>query len=246
MNAMLRLAHVIIASLAALACSAALATVTIGGTRVIYPSDARDVSVRLSNIGKYPSLVQAWVDDGDLSKKPEELDVPFSVTPNIVRMDAGRNQVLRVVFDGADLPKDRETVYWLNVLEIPPRPDKTVTNYLQFSVRTRIKLFYRPTTLKGADKAIEQLKWSLPSRTADGEWAVHVENPTPFHVSFSEIKPESPDGTPLEPLNGMVPPFGDLTLRFKVKAEDRAKIQKLMFRWVNDFGGQVDGEVVPR
>ncbi len=50
------------------------------------------------------------------------------------------------------LPKDRESVFWFNVLEVPPKPDAaTVANQslLQLAFRTRIKLFYRPEALKG-------------------------------------------------------------------------------------------------
>ncbi|CAI2124777.1 putative chaperone protein EcpD [Serratia fonticola] len=37
-----------------------LASVVISGTRVIYPSDAREVSVKISNVGPSPVLLQAW------------------------------------------------------------------------------------------------------------------------------------------------------------------------------------------
>ena len=37
-------------------CANALANVIISGTRVIYPADARDVSVQLSNRGETPSV----------------------------------------------------------------------------------------------------------------------------------------------------------------------------------------------
>jgi P pilus assembly chaperone PapD len=37
------------------------------------------------------------------------------------------------------LPQDRETVYYFNLREIPPRSDKA--NTLQIALQTRIKLF---------------------------------------------------------------------------------------------------------
>ena len=41
------------------------AEIVIHGTRVIYPSDAREVTLQVSNNGSKPALVQAWLDEGD-------------------------------------------------------------------------------------------------------------------------------------------------------------------------------------
>ena len=38
------------------------ASVVIGTTRVIYQEKDREVTVRLTNDGKHPALVQAWID----------------------------------------------------------------------------------------------------------------------------------------------------------------------------------------
>ncbi len=85
------------------------------------------------------------------------------------------------------LPKDRESVFWFNVLEVPPKPDADkVANQslLQLAFRTRIKLFYRPEGLNGLPSdAPAALKWSWA--TSAGKTALRVANPTPYHVSFS-------------------------------------------------------------
>lgn len=100
---------------------AASASVVITGTRVIYPSDAREVSVKLANKGKKPVLIQSWIDDGDVKAKPETIHVPFILTPPINRVEPDKSQTLRISYTGKLLPTDRETVYWLNVLEIPAK-----------------------------------------------------------------------------------------------------------------------------
>jgi chaperone protein EcpD len=90
----------------------AQASVTIGGTRVIYPMDQREVTVKLENDSKNPSLVQVWMDDGNADSKPGEAKVPFVITPPIFRMDPRKTQMLRVIFSGdTALPQDRESVY---------------------------------------------------------------------------------------------------------------------------------------
>ena len=57
------------------------AEIILHGTRVIYPSDAREVTLQVSNNGSKPSLVQAWIDDGDPKSTPDQSKVPFMITP---------------------------------------------------------------------------------------------------------------------------------------------------------------------
>ncbi|MGS9149438.1 fimbria/pilus periplasmic chaperone, partial [Salmonella enterica subsp. enterica serovar Infantis] len=73
------------------------------------------------------------------------------------------------MYTGEPLPRDRESGFYLNVLDIPSRPETEESetdggpiNYLQLAVRSRIKLFFRPDTLSQsqADER-RQVKWSL-------------------------------------------------------------------------------------
>lgn len=41
------------------------ASVVLDATRVIYPEDKSEVTVRMTNEGEQPKLVQVWIDDGD-------------------------------------------------------------------------------------------------------------------------------------------------------------------------------------
>lgn len=43
------------------------------------------------------------------------------------------------------LAQDKESLYYFNLREIPPKTDKA--NTLQIALQTRIKLFYRPAGL---------------------------------------------------------------------------------------------------
>ncbi len=54
------------------AAPAAQAEIVIHGTRVIYPSDAREVTLQVSNNGSKPALVQAWIDEGDPKSTPDQ------------------------------------------------------------------------------------------------------------------------------------------------------------------------------
>ena len=52
------------------------AEIVIHGTRVIYPSDAREVTLQVSNNGSKPALVQAWIDEGDPKSTPDQSKSP--------------------------------------------------------------------------------------------------------------------------------------------------------------------------
>ena len=58
----------------------------------------------------------------DVHSTPESVDAPFLITPPLFRMDAQKEQSLRIVYTHDQLPADRESLFWLNVLEVPPKP----------------------------------------------------------------------------------------------------------------------------
>lgn len=124
----------------------AKAGVVITGTRLVYPASQKEVTVKLNNNGARPVLVQSWVDSGDIQSSPTSSKSPFVLSPPVSRIDPSKGQSLRLVFTGAALPTNRESVFWLNVLEIPPKAEgPTDLNMLQMAFRSRIKIFIAPT-----------------------------------------------------------------------------------------------------
>ena len=234
------------------ALSDASAAVTIMGTRVVYNATDRDVTVQLANAGASPALVQAWVDLGDPKAAPETIDAPFVLSPPMFRIDPNRKQNLRMVFTGRDLPKDRESLFWLNVLEIPPKPGASAgENYLQFSVRSRIKIFYRPAKLAGdANSAAKLVQWKY--RKEGDKIRITADNPTPYHVSFSEIILSSlPKASDIEDVakaatasigstvTGMVLPMSSAEFVVQGIPPTAPPPSSLVYSSVNDWGGFV-------
>lgn len=169
----------------------AQAKVVVNATRVIYPAQEREVSVRLSNLATdEPSVLQVWLDTGDERATPDTVEVPFELTPPVFRMEPGSGQTLRLRYTGEPLPKDRETLFWFNVLEIPPvaADDAAEAKLLQFAYRTRLKAFFRPEglPLKVADAAA-QLQWSVQRSEDQAGYRLQVYNPTPYFISFSSL-----------------------------------------------------------
>ncbi|MBA8562582.1 fimbria/pilus periplasmic chaperone [Citrobacter freundii] len=129
------------------------AGIVIYGTRVIYPADKKEVLVQLMNQGNRSSLVQSWIDDGDSSLPPEKIHVPFMITPPVAKVVGNSGQQLKIKKMSNMLPNNKESLFYLNVLDIPPNnPDSAGKNILKFAMQNRIKLIYRPTGISQVNK----------------------------------------------------------------------------------------------
>ncbi|WP_336853700.1 fimbria/pilus periplasmic chaperone [Pseudescherichia vulneris] len=174
----------IFAALLAVTTLPAWSGVYIYGTRVIYPAAQKEVTVQLMNKGDRSALVQAWIDDGDTQTPPEKLQVPFLLTPPVVKVNGNTGQQLKIKFLKANLPQDRESLYYLNVLDIPPNTDNDAgTNKLKFALQNRIKLIYRPTSVAGVNKEIFS-KIHI-TRAKNG---LNIENGSANWLTITEIK----------------------------------------------------------
>jgi P pilus assembly chaperone PapD len=161
-----------------LVAATAHAGVIINGTRLVYHGDKKESSLGLSNPDNTDYLVQSWVDSGgkNLAK------APFLITPPLFRLNGKEENVLRVVRTGGNLPEDRESLFWLNIKSIPSSKKIEGVNTLQIAVNTRIKLIYRPTTVKGKPESVaDKLEWHR-----EGNDLV-VNNPTPFYMNFQSV-----------------------------------------------------------
>ncbi|MCJ1886105.1 fimbria/pilus periplasmic chaperone [Pseudomonas sp. LA21] len=164
----------------------AQASIVITGTRVVYDAAQREVTVKLSNDGQSPMLVQSWIDEGNVQATPDTSAAPFMLTPPIARIDPSKGQALRVRYTGQkSLPQDKESLFWLNVLEVPPSSAEG-QNKLKIAFRSRLKLFYRPAGLPGNPTvAAEQLQWRLQQKGA--EWALECRNDSPYYISLGKV-----------------------------------------------------------
>jgi chaperone protein EcpD len=217
----------------------AMADLVLSGTRVVYPANKKDVTVQLTNKGKNPLLAQSWIDDGDPSARPETVDVPFYLTPPVSRIDPEKGQTLRIVYNQPKLPKDRESIFWLNVLEIPAKAKKGEKgegeNTLQLAFRTRVKLFFRPENLKvQPNEAAKMVVWNKA-----GDKKLTADNPSPYYISFSNVD-LSAAGKKIEVGDAMLAPFSktDMTAKQSISGGN----WMVKYAYVNDYGGSESGE----
>ncbi|RUI47801.1 molecular chaperone [Pseudomonas aeruginosa] len=99
----------------------ASASLSVIGTRFIYPAGVSALTIRVGNVGTRPALVQAWLDRGDETADPSAVTVPFILSPPLLRMDPQETQALQLRHTGEPLPDDRESLFWVNLLEADNR-----------------------------------------------------------------------------------------------------------------------------
>jgi chaperone protein EcpD len=225
-------------SLSLLWCGLAQAGIVIQGSRIVYPAKEREVSIKMTNIGEQPSLVQAWVDKGNEKLTADKADGPFLITPPITRVEAKKGQTLRLVYTGDEAAsRKQETVFWLNVLDVPPMPKDREANFLQVAVRSRLKIFYRPEGLPGnPNQAAEGLTWSVV-QTSNG-YALRARNDAAFHVSLAVVQLVSGGKTfsvSKEDVK-MIPPGASVDLPVPGLAGQLGAGTKIDYQWVTDYG----------
>ncbi|GMR28333.1 fimbria/pilus periplasmic chaperone [Stenotrophomonas sepilia] len=217
------------------------ARVVVEGNRVIYTEGTKELSVRTQNAGKGPVLVQAWVSAYGARTSPADSDAPFVILPPVVRIDEGKHQVFRLRFLGDDLPADRESVFTLNLAEIPASPvgEAASTAVLNIVLRNRLKLFYRPQSISKlhASDAIEGLRWSVVS---EGQrWALEAKNDSPFHVSTVSASVTVNGRSTAASNVDMLRPYG--AQRFPLPGTfSAASSGNVTFKYINDHGGVVE------
>lgn len=159
------------------------AALTISSTRVVFDSDKRNVSLRVLNPSSKPFAVQTWV---NTIADDQTTAVPFIASPPLFRLNANKEQQVQINGLPQSLPKDRESLFYFNIQEIPQLESRE-TNQLNIALRTRIKMFWRPTELTGSPlDSLKSLQWSIQS--TDGKPHLIVNNSSPFHVSFIRIE----------------------------------------------------------
>lgn len=150
---------------------------------MVHDSAKRSSSVIVANPSNRPYAAQAWV---NTEADDATTAVPLIAAPNLFRLDPGGEQTVQINALPNDLPRDRESVFYFNLQEIPQAATNEGENILNIALRTRIKLFYRPSELKGRPQdRLKDLAWSV--QQIDGRPHLVVDNPSPFYFTFSRL-----------------------------------------------------------
>lgn len=182
----------------------------INSTRLIYPEGANSITATLRNRGDANVyLVQSSVSRLSASTQA----APFDVTPPLFRMEAESKHQVRIRFRGAELPTDRESVFYFRTTAIPASLNKEddgsqrlIKGDTRFGVGKSIKLFYRPKNLAG-DALSAQRNLRLEADAS----GLKISNPSPYYVSFLDIRVAGKRLSLDDAEEKMLPPFGSHT-----------------------------------
>ncbi|HDL8157116.1 TPA: molecular chaperone [Yersinia enterocolitica] len=217
--------------------SFANASVVMSGSRIIYSAGEKEHSIQLTNNDNFPNAVQVWLDSGDAQSTPETGKAPFIVTPPFFRIEANAGQTLRLKYTGSGLPTDRESVFYLNFLQVPPVNKAEKNNKMLVLMRNRIKVFYRPENIAGrVDQVSSALTFNVRQQGKDV--VVTGKNPTGFYATIASGEVVG-GGKKLKMKSEMIPPMSQAQWVIpNLSVPSNAIINFLL---VNDFGGQDTG-----
>ncbi|HAT4983801.1 TPA: molecular chaperone [Serratia marcescens] len=176
------------ALLLALVATGVQAGIIASATRVIFHEGDTEKTLMLLNTNGYPIVAQTWVDNGDVNAAPELSRAPFVTLPSVFALPPSALKGLRILFAGANLPTDRESVFWLNLYEIPPSQPTMppLASRVTLAMNTQMKIFYRPRALKGkAENAAAAVSFTL--QKSPGGYLLRCHNPSAFYLSFARI-----------------------------------------------------------
>ena len=218
----------------------AFASMTIIGTRVIFPGGEKETSVRTNNKGTLPSLVQIWVDDGNQNADIDRVKIPFIITPSVYRLDPNKGQSVILIYNEMALPQDRESVFWFNMLDIPPKAKNAGGQKLEIAFRTRIKVIYRPKALRHGKSisSLDKLSWTQVFDSSHGA-GIKVKNPSPYYISFDSITAVA-DERQIVLESDMLAPRTERTYFPSKKKVKVAAYSSIDSKIVNDYGAIVE------
>ena len=197
-------------------------------TRLIYDEGEQSASVMVTNKSeKYPYLVQSWIED----ENGKKITAPLMVLPPLQRIEPSDRNILRIVMlPGSVLPTDRETVFYLNIREIPPKTE--TVNALQIALHEKLKLFYRPKSVQ--PKREEDPTLPMTVHIDPSTHKLTFDNPTPLHVTVVELR-SGEKKTEVQFAPVMVSPMSQASVPFK-----DAVPTTLYVTHMNDYGGQTE------
>ncbi|PRD14168.1 fimbria/pilus periplasmic chaperone [Pantoea coffeiphila] len=214
--------------LACICPSMTYAAIAIQQSRVIFDGDKLSQSLLVINQNPHaPYLVHGWIED-EIGKRVQG---PLLILPPIQRIEPGENSQIKIQALTAArlLRQDRETLFYLNLREIPPRVKGG--NTLQVALQNRIKVFYRPVGLKNRELASPWHSQLILTRR-DNRW--QIANPSPYYITLVDAQihqkgSQIADFTPL-----MLAPGSSEMLPGNISHYGHAPV----FTYLNDYGGR--------
>lgn len=155
----------------------AYSAVTLDRTRIVFPGTEKSINVTISNDNPEEAyLAQSWIEDLQGNKLTKGA---ILATPPLQRIEPTSNSLVRLSTtpELSKLPQDRESVFYFNLREVPPK--STDGNTLQIALQSRVKLFYRPASIL----AESETKWAHKVTLIKTGKGYRINNTTPFNLT---------------------------------------------------------------
>lgn len=197
-------------------------------TRIVLDEKKGPVVITFTNSNQIePSLAQAWLED---ARGHKVLSGALSILPPMQRVNAGNKVSFRVskTAQASTLPDDRESLFYLNVREIPQKSEKK--NTLTFALQTRMKVLYRPDAIARKNIHDEDSTFSELEIIRESS-AISIRNASPYHISAVKMRTGERNAMGL-PFQTVIAPFSTNNLHaITSKMSDR-----IILTVVNDYG----------
>lgn len=206
------------------------ASVIMSGTRVIYPADAKEKTIQFSNPDAVPYLIQVTVNEQETNSNTESSD--FIISPPLFRIEPHSGQSVRLTWAGGRRPDNRESIFYITFTQIPALSKEIGDkNKLIFTVASKVKLFFRPQSLKNIPHNIaEQL-----SVHKSGDSFI-VKNPTGYYLTVASITTQQDQHKTIISNPAMVSPFSDSAIKSLRKQDNLSVGQRIRITTINDYG----------
>ncbi|ROR08671.1 fimbria/pilus periplasmic chaperone [Erwinia sp. JUb26] len=204
------------------------AAISLQQTRVVFDGDKKTASLFVVNQNtNTPYLAQGWIED----EQNNRVQGPLLILPPIQRIEPGENSQIKIQALPAArlLRQDRETLFYLNLREIPPKNENG--NTLQVALQNRIKVFYRPVGLKNTELA-SPWQSQLVLNKRDNRW--QITNPSAYYITLvdAQARQRGPSVAGFTPL--MLAPGASDMLPGDANSYGSAPV----LTYLNDYGGR--------
>ncbi|HBO22406.1 MAG TPA: fimbrial protein [Providencia sp.] len=203
----------------------AYSAVTLDRTRIIFPGAAKSINVTITNDNPEEAyLAQSWIEDLQGKKLTKGA---ILATPPLQRIEPSSNSLVRLSLtpEFSKLPQDRESVFYFNLREVPPR--SIDGNTLQIALQSRVKLFYRPASILSESET----KWAHKVTLTKIAKGYRINNTTPFYLTVIGLG-KSKTAAEQNAFNVvMVPPKSTHDLESPLLATP-------YLTYINDYGGK--------
>lgn len=199
--------------------------VTLDRTRIIFPGTEKSINVTVSNDNPEEAyLAQSWIEDLQGNKLTKGA---ILATPPLQRVEPNSKSLVRLSTTPElnKLPQDRESVFYFNLREVPPK--STDSNVLQIALQSRVKLFYRPKSIL----AMSETGWAQKVTLTKIATGYRLNNTTPFNltvIGFGNSKEQAEKNTFSVV---MVPPKSTHDIK-------SIALSTPYLTYINDYGGK--------